>query len=183
MDQQAAATTAAVSEQQAVHFQFQPVDHVWQQHQAQLFGVDVIKKHIPRKLKKTFTQTTQPTTCVNVRGDGNCFYRVLSLAVSGTEVNHDIMRQQLIAFMMTDRINLQLAQLYPDFDIESAAAVGEWANDAELYAAAAYLETDVLVYTAVGWQIFEAQTLGHKTFACNVYIRHSSNHFYFVKAI
>ena len=76
-----------LSEQLSAHSLFQPVDQVWQQHQAELLHVDVVMKHIPCKLK-TSMQTTEPKKYTNqliVRGDDNSFYRVLSLAVSGTE--------------------------------------------------------------------------------------------------
>ena len=162
---------------------FQPVNYLWQQHQSSLLGVNILKKHVPRNMKKAFAQKTQPTTCVNVRGDGNCFYRVISLAVSGSEVNHNVIRQQLVAYMMTDRINMQLSELYPSFNIASAADSGEWAFDAELFSAAAYLQTDIVIYTAHGWHTYGAQTLGNKIHACSIYVKHCQNHFYFVKNI
>ena len=43
-------------------------------------------------------------------------------------------------------------------------------NNAELHTQAAYLETDVLVYTSVRWLIYEALSLSHETFASHVFM-------------
>ena len=150
-----------------------------------MFKVDIVGKHLPRTSSiKQFYQNTRPTTCVNVRGDGNCFYRVLSLAVSGTEAHYDTIRQQLVAFMMSDVIDRQLHELYPTLMLESVACDGEWASDAEIFAAAAYLETDIFVHTDHGWHVYDVQTLGRQQQGDkNLYIKNARSHFYFVKGI
>ncbi|MCH9665781.1 MAG: hypothetical protein K0U41_08060 [Gammaproteobacteria bacterium] len=166
-------------------WKFEPVDYRWQKQQITRFGVDIIKKHVPRKnVNKLFHQHTVPTTCVNVRGDGNCFYRVLSIAVAGAEQHHAAIREQVVAYMYTERINLQIAQLYAELDVEAVGQQGNWATDAEIFAAASYLKTNIFVHTSVGWQIYESGRLSDEAlYLCKVYIKHSSDHFYFVKNV
>ena len=49
--------------------------------------------------------------CVIVIGDGSCYFRTLSLAISGAETAHAETKNLMISYTMTDRINLQLNQI------------------------------------------------------------------------
>jgi hypothetical protein len=183
-DDAAAAAAAAAVES----WRFSPVDHKWQQQQCSLIGIKLVLKHVPRiKRQTTFDRLTSPTTSINVRGDGNCFYRVLSIAAAGTESHHTIIRDKLIAFMSQDRIRFQLYDMYPDFNIETASTAGHWATDAEIFVAAAFLCTDIFVFVnthSIGWQVYESARLGDRAIhENNVYIKHGGNHFYFVKGL
>ena len=50
----------------------------------------------------------QPSKIAKIIGDGNCFFRCVSLGLTGVESYHQIVRDRIVAYMMTDRISQQL---------------------------------------------------------------------------
>ena len=159
---------------------FAPVDYKWEQQQSSLFGINIAFKHMPRQNNVPMFQNTKPVNCVCVRGDGNCFYRVVSIAIAGTEAHHKEIRDQIVAYLYTDRITLLLSDLFQELNVQAVGQLGNWATDAEIFATAAFLSTDFYVFTKFGWQIYEAAHLGtcKAESLCNVYIKHCNDHYY-----
>lgn len=84
-------------------WKFAPINLKWQQLQANRFGINIVHQHRPRETGEKYIHIhTPPVKCVTVRGDGNCFYRVLSIAVTGTESHHEVIRNQLVGSMTTE---------------------------------------------------------------------------------
>ena len=82
---------------------------------------------------------------------GNCFYPTLSVIICEEQRDHLTIREQLVAFMMTDRISQQLKAQYPS--VNTVSASGNWA-EVEILAATAFIKTDILVYTELGWVLY-----------------------------
>ena len=96
-------------------------------------------------------ETPSSRNCVNLRGDGNCFYRLLSVAVTGSDNFDKEIRQQLVAYMLSDRIETQIHGLNENrYAFENAISNGVWATDVKISAAAAYLCSDIFVFTTNG---------------------------------
>ena len=94
-----------------------------------------------------------PYICHKIKGDGNCFYRAISKAVTGTEENHMPVRLTICAFMTNPANAFQLFnQLLPNVpNLTRDSAVnrmkmhlldkkldqfGTWATETEIFVAA-----------------------------------------------
>ena len=99
-----------------------------------------------------------------VRGDGNCLFRALSVAVTGYETAHAKIRQLICSHI----------ELFGTLDnsgdgsryLEESGMSEEttWGTDIEIYAAAQVLTTDIYVYHKYGsqrkWLLFPCISLG-----------------------
>ena len=88
----------------------------------------------------TGTETT--VTVHTVEGDGNCLFRALSLAITGSEEQHDIIRNYIVNHMLTDSALRQMLEshdpssiTYHDY-LHRMQTDGEWGTDKEIIAAA-----------------------------------------------
>jgi len=63
--------------------------------------------------------------------------------------------------------------------------LGTFATDVEILSTAAFLKTNLYIFTDSGWTIYFSNVLGKHTtsFNVNVYLKHKHGHFYFVKNI
>ena len=126
---------------------------------------------IPAPMRKVFATALGLTSCKPVffgrtapltvpkrkrstKGDGNCYFRSISYILSGTEDNHQTIRDQVVSHMtnnlttkldnyMNQRVSTYLEQTSMDKD-------GIWATDAEIMATASLLGIDIVVYTQMG---------------------------------
>ena len=93
-----------------------------------------------------------PKQIIDVRGDGNCFFRCLAQAVSDNEEEHATWREKVVATMQED-ITYYKTLMDGDVDehLESKSKTlgGNeiWATEAEIHAASEYLNLDIFVYS------------------------------------
>ena len=76
-----------------------------------------VQREVSKKLSIPFVETTRnvtkcqkaniPDVCHKVKGDGNCFFRAVSYAVSNTESNHSNIRQSVCDFAIENKDLLQ----------------------------------------------------------------------------
>ena len=93
-----------------------------------------------------------PKQIIDVRGDGNCFFRCLAQAVSDNEEEHATWREKVVATMKED---ISYYQTLMDGNVEehleskSKTSGGNeiWATEAEIHAASEYLNLDIFVYS------------------------------------
>ena len=86
----------------------------------------------------------------NVEGDGNCFYRCLSVAMYGTEDLHGEIRQEICDFISHHKENFEC---FLDEQIDQHiqkqrkmdGSLSSWATEAEFHAASARYETNIKV--------------------------------------
>ena len=101
-----------------------------------------------------------PYICHKIKGDGNCFYRAISKAVTGTEKNHMLVRLTICTFMTNNALALSNLVLPHMHDITSENAVramrahilqkklkqfGTWASENEIFIAATVFQLKVHV--------------------------------------
>ncbi|KAK3089910.1 hypothetical protein FSP39_007586 [Pinctada imbricata] len=86
----------------------------------------------------------------NVKGDGNCFYRCMSVAIYGTEDLHSEVRQEICDYMSHHR---EKFECFTDCSIDQHirnqrkmdGSINSWATEADIYAAAARYETNIKI--------------------------------------
>ena len=119
-----------------------------------------------KKDNKMAKPLEKPSKLYKIIGDGNCFFRALSYAVTGRQNYHNIVRAKIIQHMRQNE-NALLAYMNSSVDEYLArtemANLGVWGTDVEIITAASLLKTDIYVYTKVGslykWQRFPSSIM------------------------
>jgi len=72
---------------------FRPISKYWMVNQCKTLKIDLssIKCKIPKHTKPL----TTPKKLIDVLGDGNCWYRCISVWINGTEEHHELVRLKL----------------------------------------------------------------------------------------
>ena len=108
----------------------------------------------------------KPSKLYRIVGDGNCLFRALSYAITGRQNYHSLLREKIVQHMRHNEHAL-LAHMNGSVN-EYLARTGMrnqhvWGTDVEIIAASSLLETDIYVYTKVGflykWQRFSSSIL------------------------
>ena len=108
----------------------------------------------------------KPSKLYRIVGDGNCLFRALSYAITGRQNYHSLVREKIVQHMRHNEHAL-LAHMNGSVN-EYSAGTGMtnqhvWGADVEIIAASSLLETDIYVYTKVGflykWQRFSSSIL------------------------
>lgn len=137
---------------------FSPVDGVWQGRTAQHHNLNVVK-YLKYGSESVFFQTSPPSLTVSVAGDGNCFFRAMSVIVTGSETSHMALREAVLKHVSKH------PECYRSF-LSSRGGMrsyltdmrqsGEWATDREILATATMLKVVIEVYSKkYGWQSFK----------------------------
>lgn len=167
---------------------FFPIDEHWQKLQCKRFGLKFIKAepepfNIPILL-------TQPFATEKIRGDGNCWFRSLSVCITGSESSHLAVRKRLCEYMaIDDRVQGYVGSLNIKQYIKQQKMMNNrtWATDTEIFASALMLETDIYVFLNGEWQHFsKTGRLSNKPdkFERCVYINNvSSCHYEVVRSV
>ena len=144
-----------------------------------------------------------PYICHKIKGDGNCFYRAISKAVTGTERYHMLVRLTICAFMTNNALELSNLILPHMHNIISKNAVtamkahilekkldqfGTWATENEIFIAATVFQLKIHVSVlsiqegSRSWNTFKSQFHNkscHYVSDFNVYLFHTNgmNHY------
>lgn len=105
-----------------------------------------------------------PSRLHKVQGDGNCFYRSLAFCLTGSEEDHEILRQKVANHMKGAFRSRLEAYMNKSLDLylkENAIEKnGVWASENEILCAASLLMHDIAVYSRCGtelqWLIYPA---------------------------
>ena len=102
-------------------------------------------------MKQCQKELGNPMKTQRVRGDGNCFFRAVSVYLTGSEENHAVLRDLVVKHMCEDPLkgildgylNKDVLSYINDSKIEGD---GTWATDAEIYATAHLIKMDIEVF-------------------------------------
>lgn len=88
----------------------------------------------------------RPTSMFPIVGDGNCFYRAISQAISGTEDHYMTIKEKLFQYChrfqaLSQRLNVSFERINRDH---------VYAEEPEIFALATMIETPIYVFTLVG---------------------------------
>ena len=92
-------------------------------------------------------------TIHTVKGDGNCLFRALSLAVTGTQQQHDIIRSYVVNHMLHVNLRASMERLFIgrnrtyDKHLHAMQKTGEWGTDIEIIAAAHLFNCSIVSVT------------------------------------
>jgi hypothetical protein len=112
----------------------------------------------------------------DVAHDGNCFFRMLSLAATGSQENHAAFRHRLTVYMMSWPKLTELVE-DPEAYVKSMSQNGVWGTEIEITAYAEMSRQFVCVVTVTGDQP-SVYTYGQPGNRCSsLHILHSSDHF------
>lgn len=120
-----------------------------------------------------------PLKTKSIKGDGNCFFRALSFAISGTECNHCLMRQVIVEHLGN---NYQTYECYirPEFGSVKAyirqSCIGNestWATEVEIFVAAYLLGCDIYTFSENAWLKFPYKSKSNdKRIQGTIYLNH-----------
>ena len=80
---------------------FLPIDGEWQERVAGLFGNALPERNLfSNRSTPELMQNRHPLCLVNPEGDGACLPRALSLAIWGTQDNHQLLRDAVVDRML-----------------------------------------------------------------------------------
>lgn len=129
---------------------------------------------------------TQNILRLRMKGDGNCFFRSISYAITGSY--HKVARDRVVDYKKTNEN--AITQFGERYLAESRIPEeGIWATEAEIMASAAMLQTDIYVlYSVTGslvWQNYAAHLLGSGATEdrCIYIVSDSGNHFEYLYSL
>lgn len=135
---------------------FRPPNAAWQRRKCQELGVKYIKASSIKGKKNNEYKTAQPPQKIlAIAGDGSCFFRALSYALTGVQDYHsDIRRvicddiQKRDGFLNPKTRRLESGDAY--LKRTKMRILGTWATTDEIFAAARVLEVVVVVWALHG---------------------------------
>ena len=162
-------------------FAFFPCNEESQPLMCSIMNLPLVLEHAVKPSKKL----GQPSKLIHILGDGNCLFRAFSYVITGRQVYHTKVREQIINHMRHIE-HFLLPHMKTSLDSYLAtcrshmARNGVWGTDIEILSAASLLSTDVFVYTKFGetykWQKFSRTMLDGKKPEndCSIYLNHSN---------
>lgn len=164
---------------------FVPTTSAWRVYHAARLNLPEPKKMEARKQKATLSS---PKYMDAIKGDGNCFFRAMSLELCGTETYHMRVRKAVVAFLSA-RANRSMFSSYSGERVQEYLATsgmakyGTWATDVEIVAMATMLQTTIFVYTEVNetkkWLPYKplCEVRGVHNYKQCVYLSNLASHF------
>ena len=165
---------------------FTPPSKEWQIETARRLRIRV-EYYIRYGSEKYFNQSASPRLKAPVQADGNCFFRALSVIISGVEDNHMTIREAITRHVQENsdiyRTFLQSRGGMDNY-VRSMRRAREWATDTEIFAAATFLKIIIEVCTQTRssrgyeyhWQTFSPLN-NNNGLLPKVYISHQDEHF------
>ena len=122
------------------------MDAAWQAITCRKLELHVVKPQAEGNKPRLLGEPLQIRPIV---GDGNCWFRSISVAVTGGEEDHLAIRKDFMSVPARDLhlINYHLYTSTTEYIIASSMANrGIWGTECEIAATAGLLETDIYVY-------------------------------------
>lgn len=155
---------------------------------------DANENHEKRRLRKIkdgkLSKNYENTKEVKVAGDGNCFYRCLSVYFHGEPSKHKEIRKDIVSFM---NLNSQRFQQFTDKEIDvhlhdqtfTDGRVESWATEAEVMAASALYELNIKVKVKYqgryNWNVHTYRLSHDSQFSIpydkTIHLQYNSNHY------
>ena len=131
---------------------------MWQEDRCAYLGLTLVRgNHSHWTQPSIIAVSHHPLATARIAADGNCFFRSVSLAVTGSQEFHDELRLLITTYMLHKSTNPMLSSLgSPDDSMESymkrsrMQTLGTWATELEVIAAASLLNTSIYIYAKCG---------------------------------
>ena len=80
---------------------YDPVDVNWQIERANSLGLIIDStKYVTNRTSRRVSENEKFTRTHKTKGDGNCFFRAISMYLTGTDISHEILRSRLIEHLI-----------------------------------------------------------------------------------
>lgn len=136
--------------EKAEKLMFMPISEDWQKRRAAALGCKV-KRVIASSKARTVSVLEPPSGSVDIRGDGNCFFRTISHVVTGDQDSHLLIREKICHYeRLNNKIVSNFAQQENYLATSKMAVSGTWATEVEILATASMLATNICVYSPYG---------------------------------
>ena len=174
-------------------YTFNPVDFNWQMNRCPIIKLVVHSTSYP-VYKSDNMVIGIPKDKKTIRGDGNCFFRSISFALTGNEDHHLEVRKCVVEHILFlgDKIKsfLQANHTAKSYIKNSnMTKSGIWASEVEIFATAHLLKTDIYIYGKSGktfsWLKFSAAFIDSTVVSSDkaIYLNHTNgNHYDVVKS-
>ncbi|CAG2191603.1 unnamed protein product [Mytilus edulis] len=171
-------------------FQFKPINLTWQMKHCTNLGLRFEKSSYPLYDLTAPNIIGNPKDLQKIIGDGNCFYRAISYAITGTETNHIKIRSAIVNHIHHLGTNLhsllQHGQTCFSYVLQNQINIpGSWATEVEIFVASNLLRTHIFTYVNTGnnsykWTKFDANYLNPNiiTDETGIYLNHTNGNHY-----
>ncbi|XP_052075796.1 uncharacterized protein LOC127713867 [Mytilus californianus] len=171
-------------------FQFKPINLTWQMKHCTNLGLRFEKSSYPLYDLTAPNIIGNPKDLKKIIGDGNCFYRAISYAITGTETNHIKIRSVIVNHIHQLGTNLhsllQHGQTCFSYVLQNQINIpGSWATEVEIFVASDLLRTNIFTYVNTGnnsykWNKFDANYLNPniRTDEIGIYLNHTNGNHY-----
>ena len=143
-------------------YEYNPVQTDWQRATCRALGLQFVRSSGTRfrgpnvPLKRPNFQT-----CISIRGDGNCFFRAIAHAITGSQQRHKQLRAMIIDHMRTYSFLFVHCLNVNEYDIDASDTLATidsylrntqmardrtWATEIEIYAMAYLLRTSIFLF-------------------------------------
>lgn len=152
---------------------FTPVSKDWQNDTCNELGISLNDKNL---FYAPQPHLGEPSTCFNVKGDGNCLFRSLAFAVSGNEELHMYFRIMITSFIAKSKNPIVHGETPDDYlNRTRMKENGVWGTDIELYFAAKFFNCSIFVFSKYGkaydWLEFKPE---NKNTNLSIYLDHKN---------
>ncbi|KAL7863388.1 hypothetical protein SRHO_G00123720 [Serrasalmus rhombeus] len=122
----------------------------------------------------------EPCETQTIAGDGNCFFRSLAFAVSGSEKEHARIRRAVVKHMIQSESRYVSCVRQQHCSVANYVAtsrmkyVGTWATEVEMQASADLLGVDIFTYTENKWLKYSTchHSPQHHDQGAGIYLKH-----------
>jgi len=134
-------------------FRFHPINNKWQKEQCKIMNLAYVQSDDFKTTKNSILHF--PNVCAPTIPDGNCFFRAISLCITGTEVQHSEIRKLIIQFMKNHNTKVDDFSNTQNYITKSNMESDKvWATEVEMHFTAAFLSADIYSFTANQWLRF-----------------------------
>ncbi|XP_062600922.1 uncharacterized protein LOC134262538 [Saccostrea cucullata] len=128
-----------------------------------------------------------PVKCVEIVGDGNCFFRAVSFCLTGVEDYHYTIRSAVCQHLLHNSILFESFVRCAERSVENHLALtdmtndGTWATELEIFGLCHLLNIDVHTYTENHWVTYSRQMIQTTTndeFIGSIYLDHKNRNHY-----
>lgn len=138
---------------------------------------EIVRKEICKELDLVFTDKEQHSNmsiieidgtklhCRNIKGDGNCLFRAVSYCVSGSEDNHDAIRQATCRHLLENECVFESLQRNVNMSMNEYLQMshmnesGTWATEMEIIGIAALFKINVYTFSFGQWLLYSGRHL------------------------
>ncbi len=168
-----------VSESVSVPLKFSPL--TLQQQKSLCLKLNIVNVVKEDNNPNEIVEMAEPCETKDIVVDGNCFFRAVAYAVSGSEREHRKVRRAVATHILQneEKYVQYLRQGYssvPEYITTSRMKfVGTWATEMEIQAASDLIGVDIFTYSQEKWVKYSSSNVSHNRHSCQqkgIYLKH-----------